>query len=699
MYRLLLCLMLLSTLPLTGFACTRGDDAPVEAMGSDIPAPPKASVDAAISTSGPPPAAYVNFVINVHDWKNIDDSAATILRLIDLFERYGVRGEFYVTAPMIHAYEDQHPEVIARLRDSDMTISYHARAPHPATHKFGQVFEGKTGEALAQALRDYETYRLDMRTGELITDEWGGYAYVKQVLGRPPVVASMAQKSLRSTALPIFAEMGAAATVVYHEEGTDPDQPFAYTQGLLERPSDLSITRWPLEPGGNSNFWWNYLDHPKGAGQTPEVAMKAKVAAWSGDRPPFITSLIHENNFYRKGATPFAQVYYTDKTKKHALQAPYDLDAADPSRARTQQNQDQIWQAYEDMVRHASQNLKVVTSADIVQLAMNDSAQAPGQQQPATAPAERSGGADATPRGDGSAQIALGVMVHLEGWKGRDQQGFDRYARIIRGYARQFEQHGAKLTFEAKEPIDHIPQYGDNFLAELEGRGHGVGVHADMGFNRGGPVDYDDFARDLRQRRVDAKKLGVEVRHVSGICSAEDWVSAAIEAGYLFHTGDVGFCFASMPREDRPPQFKDCKAPGACHDPAVSDLADRLHPWRAKDGATWFRHDPKGKLVIIPSSHTLECYHEATTSTGNHLKCDIDQADIDAFVGELEQAIAMADPSKVNTLYVAWSLGRPIDEAWMERWLTAIDPFVASGSVVWATLPEMYDMVVEAEGL
>ncbi len=693
MYRLLLCLLMACLLPLTGFACTRDDAPTVQAMADDAPAQPRAAVDAAIHTTGTPPRAYMNFVVNVHDWKNIHDSAATILRLVDLFERYGVRGEFYLTAPMVRAYQDQHPEVIARLRDSDMTISYHVRAPHPATPGFDGVLKGLSDADLASTLRDYETYRLDMTTGGLNRSEPGGYRYVAEVLGRPPVVASHAQQRLRPVGLPIYASMGAGMTVTYHEEGTDPDQPFVWEQGLLERPSDLSVTRWALDSNSKPNFWWNYLE--RGVGDPPLVYLKQQLEGWQGARPPFVTTLIHENNFYRSGATPFAEVYYTDKSKKHALQAPFDLNAPDPSRARSQANQEQIWAAYEDMLRYAATELQVVTSADILQLALADDGQAPGQDQPA-APVEQSQKAKA--RGDGTAQIAIGLMVHLEGWKARDEQGFDRYAGIIRRYATLFEQHSAKLTLEAKEPIDTIPQYGDNFLADLEGRGHGIGVHADMGFNRGQPVDYDDFARDLKARRVAAQKLGVTVRHVSGICSTEDWVSAAIEAGYLFHTGDVGFCFASMPREDRPPQFRDCRAPGACHDPAVSDLADRIHPWRAKDGATWFRADPKGKLVIIPSSHTLDCYAEATSSAGNHLKCEIDQADIDAFIRELDQAIALADPDKVNTLYASWSLGRPIDEAWMERWLSAIDPYVADGRVVWKTLPEMYDMFVASEG-
>jgi hypothetical protein len=293
-------------------------------------------------------------------------------------------------------------------------------------------------------------------------------------------------------------------------------------------------------------------------------------------------------------------------------------------------------------------------------------------------------------------QLALGVMVHLEGWKAKERNAFDRNAEIVRKYASIFEAHGARLTLEAKEPIDTIPLYGDNFLAELEGRGHAIGVHADLGFSRRREVRYEDFVRDLTEMRVNAQRLGVEIRHVSGICSAEDWVTAAIEAGFLFASGDVGFCYASMPESKRPSRFRNCASPFECHDPAKPEVGERLHPWRARDGKTWIDHDPGGKLVILPSSYPIGCYAEATQG-GESAHCDFASDDIAAFEKELQEAIALAEAGKVNQYYVAWSLGRPLDEGLLEQWLTMVDGYVASGKVAWKTLPEMYDMYVASE--
>ena len=74
----------------------------------------------------------MTFVVNVHDWTRPAESGDTLLRLIDLYEKHKVRGDFYLTAPVVEAYAKQRPDVVRRLRESDMTVSYHFRPPHPA---------------------------------------------------------------------------------------------------------------------------------------------------------------------------------------------------------------------------------------------------------------------------------------------------------------------------------------------------------------------------------------------------------------------------------------------------------------------------------------------------------------------------------------------------------------------------------------
>lgn len=219
-------------------------------------------------------------------------------------------------------------------------------------------------------MRDYETYRLDLTTGDLQRDQSGGYTYVAKVFGRQPVVVSpqSGDPRVRAAALKVYAEMGARMAVLYHESGTKPEQPFEWSHGLLARPSDFSVTRWALPGEPRESFWWNRLDSPQAAEFNPTTYLKKRLADWSGSRPPFITALIHENNFYRFGPEAW-QFVYTDPQTRRPLNPPYDLNAPDRSRPRAPEEQERIWQAYEELVAYAAAHLRVVTSEDIVAMA------------------------------------------------------------------------------------------------------------------------------------------------------------------------------------------------------------------------------------------------------------------------------------------------------------------------------------------
>jgi len=256
------------------------------------------------------PGGYMTFAINVHDWRHIDESADTLLRAIGIFEKQGVRGDFYLTGEMANRYAERRPDVVERLRSSGMTISYHVRPPQRTYAGFGDALKRLSDAQLLQTVKDYETYRLDMATGGLIRGAPGGYSFVAELFGRAPVVAS-AQSSdprIRETVLSVYKSMGAKMAVFYHEEGTKLDRPFEWRSGLLARPSDFSITRWredslTAKQGESSKdpFWWNFIETPHAAAYNPAAYLERRMSEWTASRPAFVTSLIHENNFPRSG--------------------------------------------------------------------------------------------------------------------------------------------------------------------------------------------------------------------------------------------------------------------------------------------------------------------------------------------------------------------------------------------------------------
>ncbi len=286
-------------------------------------------------------------------------------------------------------------------------------------------------------------------------------------------------------------------------------------------------------------------------------------------------------------------------------------------------------------------------------------------------------------------RLYLGLMVHLEGWDDeRDQERFERHAQLVREYADLFEQYNAKLTLESKELTNGAIRWGDNILLEMEQRGHGIGVHADIGGSRN--YDCAQFTADLRKERIQLESLGVTVRHVSGNTSHCDWVRATIEAGYEFTTGTVAYNVMSLPMDERPEAYRDCPTPSKCHQVFPPELEDRLHPWRTSDGLNWLEHDPAGQLVILASDGGLKCFQDELEG-GVTSECEFNLGDIEAIEDQLELALSLADPDQVNFIYLSWSLGGVLDKDLLELWLQSLEPYLAEGWVQWATLPEIYD--------
>ncbi len=173
-------------------------------------------------------------------------------------------------------------------------------------------------------------------------------------MGHKPVVATSPNNDprVKKIAWQLYKELGAQMTVIYHESGTKLEEPFEWVEGLLVRPSDFSITRWKTERVPQEQFWWNMLDTPHAADYNPTSYLKKKLSEWRGPRPPFITVLIHEDNFFRRGGTSWESIYYGPNRQP-----------------RSQKSQELIWKAYEELVAYAATHLSVVTSEEIVTMA------------------------------------------------------------------------------------------------------------------------------------------------------------------------------------------------------------------------------------------------------------------------------------------------------------------------------------------
>lgn len=313
--------------------------------------------------------AYVNFVINVQNFRYLESSADTVVSLVNTFNKFGVKGDFYLTGNMVQLYNQSRSDAITKLKTQG--ICYHVRPPHPLFNGFDSRFEG-AGDQLAARIERAETKALDMTSGEFNDKAAGGFKLVKDTIGRAPTCVAMPNdnSTIKQAACEYYKGQGAKGVVWYHSEKNLGSSPYEYQNNLLVRPNEIVIDGWKASGESSETLWWNrYKTGYPAADGKPQKRLESRVSTWNGKRPPFVVCLVHDNNFTRSGSDPWLYTYWKDKEKENPRSAPYDLAADDPSDRRSDEEKSRILQAYENLVEFAATNYKVVTFGDIVTMA------------------------------------------------------------------------------------------------------------------------------------------------------------------------------------------------------------------------------------------------------------------------------------------------------------------------------------------
>lgn len=289
--------------------------------------------------------------------------------------------------------------------------------------------------------------------------------------------------------------------------------------------------------------------------------------------------------------------------------------------------------------------------------------------------------------------VQLVLTVHLEGWRTSDEATFERYVALLRERAELFERHGARLTLESKELTTGAIRWGDDILSELRDRGHDVAIHADVGGNPALPYSTEAMTADLVAKRAELARLGLQARHVSGICTPQDWVSAVVDSGFEAVTGLVAYCLMSLPESARPSGYEHCPNAAACHASWPPDAADKLHPYRVESASTWTTPaaDDAGRLTVVPIFGGIHCLAKEAEDPDAR-GCELDLADVDAFEAIMVSASSLASPDRVNVVGLNWSFGEPFELEDLERLLVAADAWVARGEARWSTISEVLEL-------
>ena len=293
---------------------------------------------------------YVNFFIHCEDFISVHSQQAT-RRAAELFARYGVKADFYLTGLVAERMLADAPETIETLKRLKMPISYHAdiHAPFPT---LPQRVRNLDWDAAVDQAYIQETSHLDPLTGDLSSKNPNQLTLITDLFGKPPIVtigsvAGYAAQAIR------FAQ---------HKLGV----PMASTNGsMLGLPLIWHNGMLRGLPGPGSYF---YLTDVAGAKpgerehSTPlEAILTEQIARLPAERDALISFGVHDFSF---ALTDGWIGCYRDPDSGR-FRNPRGLWTSPPLSI---ENQERIWQVYENLVAFCAHNslLSVITAEDML---------------------------------------------------------------------------------------------------------------------------------------------------------------------------------------------------------------------------------------------------------------------------------------------------------------------------------------------
>lgn len=303
------------------------------------------------------PGYYTLFSLNVHDWTHPNESMATVERVLDIHEEYGVPVDIYFTDPLFRMTVEKDPEFIERLKNSSVaTVAYHIRPPYPYYSNFDWFgLSSLSRGELYNTLYAYETHALDLESG-MYTDESGGYAYVRDVMGYAPIsVGAIPVGSIGEVLAQVYVDLGATFMVTHGKDSMLGDT-FGSTE-LFMRPEHADV-----------KIYEEARTTQDGGAVLEEYMQEAYL-----DRPFFLGVKYHEDNFYIFGGTPWWLAFFSSsEQEKRAGETspripPFPLDQALTGswRMQTVDENAQDWELYESAVRYVAEHPELLTPLNL----------------------------------------------------------------------------------------------------------------------------------------------------------------------------------------------------------------------------------------------------------------------------------------------------------------------------------------------
>ena len=288
----------------------------------------------------------VAFIINTHDWMHPENSAATIRQIVELHDKMNIPVDIYLDDQIIQKYEEVDPEIFSLLKETpEVSVSYHLRPPYPYYVGFDWMnLKEKSSDEIRTTIENYETHAIDLATGQP-TEEAGGYAHLKELMGyAPPVIAGVAAP-FQKIANEVYADMGARMTLVHGKETNIG----AFQFNLALRPENVEVKVYEKKD------------------ETPFAdILKSALNKTSSNK--YINLKWHEDNFSWSGNL-FDPVYYGNKDRSEILTPPYAINGQGGSTERTQAQKDEQWRRYEEALTYMKERnneYRLINARDLI---------------------------------------------------------------------------------------------------------------------------------------------------------------------------------------------------------------------------------------------------------------------------------------------------------------------------------------------
>jgi len=295
---------------------------------------------------------YFNFCFHCEDLLNGKESAAVIKRAAELLAKHGIKADFYLGEWEVRNMLEYCPEAIETLKRLKMPICYHGdnHVPHPTP----DVRIAKLDwEAAVKEMQYWETHKLDRLTGELDPHETGGFAYVKEVFGKPPIIT--ARDPSGAPGAYVRKQMGVKMLGV---DGTMLGFPLFWQMGLLwgrtgytahDIMTPIQDILAQVEPDKSK-----FADR-----EHPVKALKHMVENLPPGSLRLVTFITHEADFYYTASQSW-RACYAEGNPSRLWSPPF----------RPEEEIKEVWRVFEELVAYVAHNpnIKAITCEDILNM-------------------------------------------------------------------------------------------------------------------------------------------------------------------------------------------------------------------------------------------------------------------------------------------------------------------------------------------